>query len=61
MINPDRATLDFLNSFSEESQKTGEHWHHEGCVTQIFGNYLLIKTEQENKLKENYENLYQLD
>jgi len=43
MINPDRATLDFLNSFSEESQKTGEHWHHEGCVTQIFGNYLLIR------------------
>ena len=25
------------------------------------GNYLLIKTEQENKLKKNYENLYQLD
>ncbi len=43
MINPDRATLDFLNSFSEESQKTGEHWHREGCVTQIFGNYLLIR------------------
>ena len=43
MINPDRATLDFLNSFSEESQKTGEHWHNEGCVTQIFGNYLLIR------------------
>ena len=43
MTNPDRATLDFLNRFSEESRTKGEEWHREGCVSQIFGNYLLIR------------------
>ena len=55
MINPDRATLDFLNSFSPESQQKGEEWHREGCVTQIFGNYLLIRGRVESPEGENIE------
>ena len=43
MINPDRATLDFLNRFSDESRELGEEWHKAGRVTQIFGNHLLIR------------------
>ena len=43
MTNPDRATLDFLNRFPDESRIKGEAWHEEGCVAQIFGNYLLIR------------------
>ncbi len=48
MTNPDRATLDFLNSFSEESRARGEEWHREGRVSQIFGNYLLIRGRVES-------------
>ncbi|MFP6873903.1 MAG: DEAD/DEAH box helicase [Verrucomicrobiales bacterium] len=48
MTNPDRATLDFLNSFSEESRERGEQWHREGRVSQIFGNYLLIRGRVES-------------
>jgi hypothetical protein len=48
MTNPDRATLDFLNSFSEESRVRGEEWHREGRVSQIFGNYLLIRGRVES-------------
>ena len=55
MINPDRATLDFLNSFSPESQQKGEEWHREGCVSQIFGNYLLIRGRVESPEGENIE------
>ena len=43
MINPDRATLDFLNRFSDDSKQLGEQWHKEGRVKQIFGNHLLIR------------------
>ena len=33
MINPDRATLDFLNRFSDESREAGEAWHKAGTKT----------------------------
>jgi len=42
-MNVDRATLDFLNSFSEDEKKEGQRLHDEGAVTQIFGNHLLIQ------------------
>ena len=48
-LNPDRATLNFLNSFPEESRKRGEHLQEEGAVTQIFGNHLFIQGRVEEK------------
>ena len=33
-LNPDRATLNFLNSFPEAARKRGEHHQEEGAVTQ---------------------------
>ncbi len=42
-LNPDRATLNFLNSFPEEVRKQGEKLQQDGAVTQIFGNYLFIQ------------------
>ena len=39
-MNPDRATLNFLNSFPEEARKRGEMLQKDGAVTQIFGNHL---------------------
>jgi SNF2 family DNA or RNA helicase len=42
-MNPDRATLNFLNSFNEEVRKEGENLHRDRCVTQIFGNHLFIQ------------------
>ena len=41
-ISTDRATLDFLNSFSEEARNEGTDWHREGSVIQIFGNHLQV-------------------
>ncbi len=38
----DRATLDFLDSFSDDEQKEGERLHSEGAVSQIYGSQLLI-------------------
>lgn len=48
-LNPDRATLNFLNSFPEASRKLGEHLQEEGAVTQIFGNHLFIQGRVEHK------------
>lgn len=48
-MNPDRATLNFLNSFSEESRNDGDVIQQEGCVTQIFGNHLFIQGRVEHK------------
>lgn len=48
-LNPDRATLNFLNSFPEVSRKLGEHLQEEGAVTQIFGNHLFIQGRVETK------------
>ena len=48
-MNPDRATLNFLNSFSEESRNDGEAIQQEGAVTQIFGNHLFIQGRVEHK------------
>jgi hypothetical protein len=42
-LNPDRATLNFLNSFPEPVRKRGEKLQSEGAVTQIFGNHLFIR------------------
>lgn len=48
-LNPDRATLNFLNSFPEASRKRGEHLQEEGAVTQIFGNHLFIQGRVEDQ------------
>ena len=48
-LNPDRATLNFLNSFPEAVRKRGEHLQEEGAVTQIFGNHLFIQGRVEDK------------
>ena len=42
-MNPDRATLNFLNTFPDESKTKGEEIQKAGCVTQIFGNHLFIR------------------
>jgi len=39
-MTPDRATLNFLNSFPEDIRKEGERLQNDGYVTQIFGNHL---------------------
>ncbi|MFC7335790.1 DEAD/DEAH box helicase [Haloferula chungangensis] len=48
-MNPDRATLNFLNSFPEESRIRGEMLQKEGTVTQIFGNHLFIQGRVEDE------------
>jgi len=48
-MNPDRATLNFLNSFPEEARKRGELLQKEGTVTQIFGNHLFIQGRVEDE------------
>ena len=48
-MNVDRATLDFLNSFSSDEKKEGQRLHDEGAVTQIFGNHLLIQGRIEDE------------
>ncbi len=48
-MNPDRATLNFLNSFPEESRNRGDDLQQEGAVTQIFGNHLFIQGRVEDK------------
>ena len=47
-LNPDRATLNFLNSFPEEARQRGETLQDEGAVTQIFGNHLFIQGRVED-------------
>ncbi|NOX98592.1 MAG: DEAD/DEAH box helicase [Verrucomicrobia bacterium] len=42
-MNPDRATLNYLNSFSEQIRIEGQRLHDEGAVAQIFGNHLYIQ------------------
>jgi len=48
-MNPDRATLNFLNSFPEEARNRGEELQQDGAVTQIFGNHLFIQGRVEDK------------
>ncbi|MES2996163.1 MAG: DEAD/DEAH box helicase [Verrucomicrobiota bacterium] len=48
-MNPDRATLNFLNSFPEEARKRGERLQKDGAVTQIFGNHLFIQGRVEDE------------
>lgn len=48
-MNPDRATLNFLNSFPEEARRKGESLQKEGAVTQIFGNHLFIQGRVEEE------------
>lgn len=48
-MNPDRATLNFLNGFPEESRKLGETLQQDGMVTQIFGNHLFIQGRVEHE------------
>ena len=47
-MNPDRATLSFLNAFPESAREEGKRLHDEGCVTQIFGNHLFIQARVED-------------
>ncbi|MGJ8678186.1 MAG: SNF2-related protein [Akkermansiaceae bacterium] len=47
-MNPDRATLNFLNSFPEEARKRGHALQEDGAVTQIFGNHLFIQGRVED-------------
>ncbi len=42
-LNPDRATLNFLNAYSAEVRDEGEQLQKDGAVTQIFGNHLFIQ------------------
>ncbi|MDF1811464.1 MAG: DEAD/DEAH box helicase [Verrucomicrobiales bacterium] len=46
--NVDRATLDFLNKFSEDERNEGQRLHSEGAVAQIFGNHLVIQGKVED-------------
>ena len=48
-LNPDRATLNFLNAYTEEVRNEGERMQSEGAVTQIFGNHLQIQGRVETK------------
>ncbi len=48
-MNPDRATLNFLNSFPEDARRRGEMLQKEGAVTQIFGNHLFIQGRVEDE------------
>jgi SNF2-related domain/Helicase conserved C-terminal domain len=48
-MNPDRATLNFLNSFPEEARRRGEKLQKDGAVTQIFGNHLFIQGRVEDE------------
>ena len=48
-LNPDRATLNFLNAYPEEIRDEGEKLQKEGAVTQIFGNHLFIQGRVETK------------
>ena len=48
-LNPDRATLNFLNAYPEEVRDEGEKLQKEGAVTQIFGNHLFIQGRVETK------------
>ena len=49
-LNPDRATLNFLNSYTEEVREEGEKLQKDGAVTQIFGNHLFIQGRVETKV-----------
>lgn len=46
--NVDRATLDFLNTFSEAERNEGQRLQTEGAVAQIFGNHLIIQGKVED-------------
>lgn len=48
-LNPDRATLNFLNAYPEDVREEGEHLQKDGAVTQIFGNHLFIQGRVETK------------
>ncbi len=48
-LNPDRATLNFLNGYPEDVRDEGERLQKEGAVTQIFGNHLFIQGRVETK------------
>ena len=48
-MNPDRATLNFLNSFPVDARKRGEMLQKDGGVTQIFGNHLFIQGRVEDE------------
>ncbi len=48
-LNPDRATLNFLNAYSESVRDEGERVQKDGGVTQIFGNHLFIQGRVEYK------------
>lgn len=47
-MNPDRATLNFLNGFPEKTRTRGETLQEDGAVTQIFGNHLFIQGRVED-------------
>lgn len=47
-MNVDRATLDFLNGFSEDEKNEGQRLHDEGAVVQIFGTHLQVQGKVED-------------
>ncbi|RFC44634.1 MAG: Superfamily II DNA or RNA helicase, SNF2 family [Verrucomicrobia bacterium] len=47
-MKPDRATLNFLNSFPDDCRKEGERLQKDGCVTKIFGNHLRVQGRVED-------------
>lgn len=47
-MNLDRATLNFLNAFSETAKNEGQRLHDDGAVVQIFGNHLMIQGKVED-------------
>ena len=49
-LNPDRATLNFLNLYSEQVRNAGEKLQKDGAVTQIFGNHLYIQGRVETRV-----------
>ncbi len=48
-LNPDRATLNFLNSFPEDVRARGQKLQEDGSVAQIFGNHLFIQGRVEDE------------
>ncbi|MFT5466331.1 MAG: hypothetical protein ACI8UO_001430 [Verrucomicrobiales bacterium] len=48
-MSPDRATLNFLNSFSEDYRKEGERLQRDGFVTQIFGDHRKVQGRVEDR------------
>jgi hypothetical protein len=47
-MKPDRASLNFLNAFPDDSRKEGERMQKDGCVTKIFGSHVRVQGRVED-------------